>query len=80
MLLQEGEAPARGDIRISGGSRDSTAMHTARMESPKLQSVESTQEREDVEDLGDSMKITSGNGWIAQWQKVSESCRTGNVG
>ena len=37
-------------------------------------------EKRSVEDLGDSMKITSVNGWIAQWQKVCELCRTGNVG
>ena len=55
-------------------------MHTTRMEAPKLQSVESTQKREDVENLGDSTEIASGDGWIAQWQKVCESCRTGNVG
>ena len=52
-------------------------MHSAGMESPKLQSVESTQKREDMEDLGDSMKITSGNSWIAQWQKVWKLCQTG---
>ena len=50
------------------------------MELSKLQSVESTQKSEEVEDLGDSTKITSGNDWIAQWQKVCESCRTGNIG
>ena len=55
-------------------------MHTAQMESPKLQSVESTQKSEDVEYLGDSTKITSGNGWIAQWQTACESCRTRSVG
>ena len=55
-------------------------MHTARMESPKMQAVESTLKREDVEDLGDRTEITSGNGWIAQRQKVCESCRTGYVG
>ena len=46
----------------------------------KNASVGSTQKSEEVEDLGDSTKITSGNGWIAQWHKVCESYRTGNIG